>query len=394
VAEDGVLDPWFQKPHRRYGTTFRIINLITLLQLITVVLSRGQTYLLGEAYAFGIVWSFFLKALSVLVLRHQRHDQEYKTPGNFKIAGREIPVGLILTTLVLFFVAVANLFSKRIATMSGVAFTAVLFIIFTVSEHRSHKKRSKTDGLEQFNLDMRPEVSSESIHVRPGCVLVAVRDYNRMQHLQSVLEKTNVRKHDIVVMTIRGVSTAGTGEYGLSEEQLFTDYERELFSRVVSIAEKEGKPVELLTVPGINPFDAMVQTASTLKASKLVSGVSARMDSEELARRIGAAWEKLPEPRHAFSLEIISPDRPSIFVNLGPHPPRLWPEDVDLVHDLWLELSENFGSKLHHRDVVGVALRRMGKELRSEERPEVINDVREELEHRPKEVKEVGELPS
>src|SRR6516162_9546551 len=143
VAEDGVLDPWFQKPHRRFGTTYRLINLITLLQLATVVLSRGQTYLLGEAYAFGIVWSFFLKALSVLVLRYQRHDQEYKTPGNIVIGGREIPYGLILTTMVLFFVALANLFSKRIATISGVSFTAVLFIIFTISEYRSHRKRSK-----------------------------------------------------------------------------------------------------------------------------------------------------------------------------------------------------------------------------------------------------------
>jgi hypothetical protein len=75
----------------------------------------------------------------------------------------------------------------------------------------------------------------------------------------------------------------------------------------------------------------------------------------------------------------------------------LWPEDVDLVHDLWLELSEDFGSKLHHRDVVGVALRRMDKELRTEQRTEVFSDVRDELEHRPKEVKEdkeVKELPS
>src|SRR5438128_3142178 len=83
VAEDGVLDPWFQKPHRRYGTTFRIINLITVLQLITVVASRGQTYTLGEAYAFGIVWSFFLNALSVMVLRFQRSDQQYKRRLNF-----------------------------------------------------------------------------------------------------------------------------------------------------------------------------------------------------------------------------------------------------------------------------------------------------------------------
>jgi hypothetical protein len=119
-----------------------------------------------------------------------------------------------------------------------------------------------------------------------------------------------------------------------------------------------------------------------LKVSKLVSGVSERMDPEELARRIGQAWEKLPEPRHAFSMEIIAPGRPSIFVNLGPHPPRLWPEDVDRVHELWLELCDDFGSKLHHRDVVGVALRRMGQELHSNERPSVISDVRYELEHR------------
>src|SRR5215467_3109022 len=136
LAEDGVLDPWFHKPHRRFGTTYRLINLITILQLITVVLSRGQTYLLGEAYAFGIVWSFFLKALSVLVLRFQRHDQEYKTPGNIRIGRYEIPVGLALTTLVLFLVAIANLFSKKIATTSGVGFMFVLFIVFTISERR------------------------------------------------------------------------------------------------------------------------------------------------------------------------------------------------------------------------------------------------------------------
>src|SRR5256714_4889495 len=179
---------------------------------------------------------------------------------------------------------------------------------------------------------MRPDVTGEGIQARPGCILVAVRDFQRMPHLKSVLEKTNLRRHDIVVMTVRPVST-GAGEYELSDRQLFSDYEKELLTRVVTLAEKEGKTVDLLVVPGVDPFDAMVQTAFKLKASRLVTGVSARMDSEELARRIGSAWERLPEPRHAFSLEITTPDRPSIFGNLGPHPPRLWPEDVDLVHD-------------------------------------------------------------
>src|SRR5206468_1610918 len=259
------------------------------------------------------------------------------------------------------------------------------FVVFTVSERLNATERRKTkQGLEQFNLDVQPEITvgSGAIHARPGCILVAVRDYNRMTHFQNVLQKTNLRRHGIVVMTVRGVS-AGAGEYDLAENQLFTDYERELFTRVVAMAEKEGKTVDLLVVPAVNPFDAMVQTAAKLRASRLVTGVSARMASEELARRIGSAWERLPEPRHAFSLEIITPDRPSIFVNLGPHPPRLWPEDLDLVHELWLELSEKYtGAKLHHRDIVGVALRRMRDQLKSKQHTEVVKDILQEVEHR------------
>jgi amino acid transporter len=385
LAEDGVLTAWFRKPHKKFGTSYRLINAIVGLQLATIIASRGEVKLLGEAYAFGVVWSFFMKALGVLVLRFRRHDQEYKTPINLHIAGREWPIGLIVTTLVLFFVAIANLFSKEVATISGVGFTLLLFVVFTISSHLNAKQRHETkQGLEQFNLDMRPEITTGTgaIHARPGCILVAVRNYNRMTHLENVLQKTNLRRHDIVVMTVRGITT-GAGEYDLAENQLFTDDERELFTRVVAMAEKEGKTVDLLAVPAVNPFDAMVQTAAKLKASRLVTGVSARMDSEELARRIGAAWEKLPEPRHAFSLEIITPDRPSTFVNLGPHPPRLWPEDLDLVHEIWLELSDKYaGAKLHHRDVVGVALRRMAEQLSSRERDEVVHDILEEIEHR------------
>ena len=383
VAEDGVLLPWFRKPHKRFGTTSRMISLITALQLATIIYSRGNMTILAEAYAFGVVWSFFMKALGVTVLRFQRNDQEYKMPPNFRIGGREIPVGLGITTLVLGVVAIANLFTKEIATKYGVAFTAILFVLFTISE-KINQRRVQTEpkGLEQFNLDHQAQVDPASVHARAGSVLVAVRDYRRMEHLKRVLEKTNMRRHDIVVMTVRPIST-GAGEYDLADNQLFSDYEKELFSHVVEVAEKEGKPVELLVVPALNPFEAMAQAANSLRASRLVTGVSARMESDELARRIGLAWEHLPEPRHPFSLEIISPDRPSVFVNLGPHPPRLWPEDVDLLHDIWLKLSESekLGARLHHRDVIGVALRRLQKDLDNHARDGVIDEVERELRH-------------
>ena len=379
LAEDRVLVDWFRKPHKRYGTSSRLINVIALLQVGTILMSGGNVYLLGEAYAFGVVWSFFLKSLGVLVLRYKRVDQEYRFPLNLRLGNLEIPVGLSTATLVLGLVAIANLFSKQIATIYGVGFTIFLFLIFTGSEiYNKRRKHETKGGLEEFNLQMQPEVTAETVHARPGCVLVAVRDYNQMAHLLSVLQKTNLRRHDIVVMTVRPVST-GAGEYGLKDEQLFTDYEKELLTRVVAMAEKEGKTADLIVVPGVDPFDAMVQTASRLKASRLVTGVSPTMDSDELARRIGLGWEKLPEPRHPFSLEIISKGRPSFYVNLGPHPPRLWPEDVDRAHELWLRLQEKFGSRVHHRDVVGVALRRLERDLDSERHDEVIDDLGKEL---------------
>ncbi len=380
VAEDGVLLEWFRKPHLRFGTTFRIVNLITSLQLVTILLSRGDVYLLGEAYAFGVVWSFFLKGLGVLSLRLKRHDQEYRMPPNLKLGGSEIPVGLIASVLMLFLVAIANLLTKQIATISGLALTVILFGIFLISERVNQRAKLGRKGLEEFNLEHQHQVEADTLHARPGSVLVAVRDFQRMDHFKKVLEKTNLRRHDIVVMTVRQLST-GAAEYGLRDEQLFSDYEKQLFSRVVELAEKEGKPVELLVVPGTDPFIAMVQTAAKLKASRLVTGVSARMASEELSRRIGLAWEKLPEPRHPFSLEVISPDRPSSYVNLGPHPPRLWPEDIDRLHELWLRLSEGegLGSQLHHRDVLGAALRRLEKDLNGTGKDEVLRDMRGEM---------------
>src|SRR5205814_4449643 len=100
VAEDGVLPNWSRHPHRIFGTTHRLINLITIQQIVTILISRGDVYLLGEAYAFGVMWSFFMKALSVLVLRYKRPEgREWKVPLNFRIGKTERPVCVGLITI-------------------------------------------------------------------------------------------------------------------------------------------------------------------------------------------------------------------------------------------------------------------------------------------------------
>jgi hypothetical protein len=127
----------------------------------------------------------------------------------------------------------------------------------------------------------------------------------------------------------------------------------------------------------------MMQTAERLQSARIVTGLSLKMDPAEQGRLVGQAWERLLAPRPSVSLEIVSDDGQSVFFNLGPHPPQLWPEDVELVHQLWLELSEKEpGAKLHHRDIIGVALRRMEEQMRSPQAPEVLTDVVREVGHR------------
>jgi amino acid transporter len=85
VAEDGVLTDWFRKPHIKFGTSYRIINLIFILQMITIIASRGNVITLGEAYAFGVIWSFTFNSLAMLVLRWKYHGERgWKVPPNIR----------------------------------------------------------------------------------------------------------------------------------------------------------------------------------------------------------------------------------------------------------------------------------------------------------------------
>ncbi len=357
VAEDGVLPDWFRLPHPKFGTTHRMINTVVGLQIFTIVITGGDLFLLSEAYAFGVVWSFAMKSLSVLVLRFkQPANREWKVPLNFHIRGVEIPVGLGLITLFLFALAVTNLMTKKVATVSGIIFTIVFYLIFQLSEnyHKRHRAGVAHES-EKFLLDP----TEQSLAIRPGAVLVPVSNPHLLAHVKKALAKTDTRRMDIAILTVK------LSAEDLDSDQLFNADTAALFTTVVSLAEKEGKHVELMAVQGMDSNAAIVEAAARVKASLIVMGRSAKITPDEQAKIFGDAWERLPQPRPQVSLEIVERDGTrSTFFNLGPHPPRLWPEDVDLLHDLWLKLSERqFGHKIHHRDVVRIALRRLEKEI-------------------------------
>jgi hypothetical protein len=357
--------------------------LVVVLQIVTIVLSKGNVQKLGEAYAFGVIWSFAMKALSVLVLRYKRPEaREWKVPLNFRFGKTEIPLGLILITISLFLLALVNVVTKKTATISGSIFTVGLFTVFTLSErHNRLKRREAEQKSDKFRLEERADGSIEGVHVRPGNVLVDVSNPNRLGHVRLILDEINPVKQDIVVAAVHRMGPISSSEHRLSAEQICGQREMGTFTQVVTVAEKAGKHVELLTVQGRDEASALVSAAAQLKSSRIVMPLSPMLTPDEQARLIGEAWEQLPAPRPALSLEIISPEGDVSMYALGPHQPRLWPSDIDLVHQIWQELADRpgIGGRLHHRDVVGVALRRLEQQLHSRQHSDVVADVEREL---------------
>ena len=377
VSEDGVMTDWFRAPHRKYGTTYRMINLIVLLQLAAILGSRGNTYTLGEAYAFGVIWSFAFKGLAMLVLRFKDHShREWKVPFNVRLDGKEIPVGLGVIAVILFSIAGINLITKQVATVSGVAFTLVFFVVFVASERINERKRGAAAHVEmdQFRLQPQEVISTETVEVRPGSALCVVRDYNTLDHVKKALEVTHTGKRDLVVMTVQVMIGPDAGYQDISQNQLFTHYEQLLFSRVTAVAEKAGKHVDLLVVPGTNVFDAIAQTAANLDMAEIWAGRSSVMAPDEQAKQIGDAWERLPrKPSRQVTIHVVDPDGTMHDFTLGAHAPALADADVDLIHNLWLDVSKSGGVEdLHHREIVTVALARLAEELKGPSRRETI----------------------
>ena len=378
VAEDGVLTDWFRKPHRRFGTSHRIINLVFGMQMFTILISRGNVIMLGEADAFGVIWSFTFNSLAMLVLRWKYHGERgWKVPPNIRIGKTEIPVGLASVFLVLLTTAIVNLFTKSVATVSGIFFAAAFFVIFSISEKRNAKQHALNarQMKEHFQLDHEDVVNRETVGVRPGGIMVTMRDAANPFALKWALSRTSTDEQDVVVLTVRMMG-AGGPEFLGPEDQIFSEHEQMVFTKAISVAESFGKKVSLLVVPAGDIFAALIQTANSLEVDSVVSGLSTKMSAEEQAFHIGQAWEALPEPKRQLNFYVINPSGESKVYYLGPHAPSLRPDDVQLVHRLWLNLRRDPSIQdLHHSDIITYALTRLASQY-AREKQEIVKDLR------------------
>src|SRR5436305_5281727 len=216
LAEDGILTPWFLHPQKRFGTTHRLINTVCILQLLTIVASMGDVYPLGEAYAFGVIWSFVFKTLAMVILRFKdKSPRDYEVTLNVRIRLRQrstngaapakaktgmngngraemrfagalsandeiaskpalsrdtgryidLPIGIAAIFLVLFSTALVNLLTKKVATVWGIGFTVAFLAVFLVCERVSQRLRNggRHEHLEQFNLRATTSPTPESL---------------------------------------------------------------------------------------------------------------------------------------------------------------------------------------------------------------------------------------
>jgi amino acid transporter len=309
VAEDGVLLDWFRHPHKKYGTNYRIVNMVAMLQIATIVLSRGDMFVLGEAYAFGVIWSFVFKTLSVLILRYKdKYHRLWRMPLNlkwFRPGGKDFPLGLALTFIVLFATAVINLFTKQVATISGISFTLALFVIFEISEKiNGQAQHAYGEEPEKFNLQLIEESQIDSIGLGLFAThkkLIAIRDPNNLAHLHRYLsERDDAELIALTVRTEKGLASSDGG-------QIFSDAEGKLFSKVVKVCEDHGRAVTPLVVVSNDQVYAIARMAFLLSVDEVVMGASERFNPDVQLENFAMHWGSLGDSEeHHVNVRVLS----------------------------------------------------------------------------------------
>ncbi len=307
VAEDGILNDWFRSLHPKYGTTYRIITSVAVLQALIVILSGGDVFLLGEAYAFGVLWSLSFNVSSIIALRFKKtqEEREWIFPLNFSWGKYKVPVGLFAVFIILLSVSLTNLLTKKIATVSGIAFTLLLYLLFTYSEKRNEKKIRLIDEDKGFDekINLKGEDDAAKIAAafnKPNRILLPVRNPNNLFHLRSALEKVDDSVTDIVVLYVKvqkGLESSG-------DTAVISEDEKEVFKQIILMAEKYGKTVTPVVLYSNDPFYTIVSFALALKADEIIMGVSGSVGAEIQLEKIAIFWGMLKPQDYSKGIKV------------------------------------------------------------------------------------------
>ena len=189
-----------------------------------------------------------------------------------------------------------------------------------------------------------------------------------MTHLAKLLDEQDPAQNDVVVLSVNADCPDADSENPDSPEGVMNACETKVFSKVVYAAEKAGKPVHLVAVPGKNAYELILVAATRLRSSRIIISLSEKNRAEEQARQIAEAWGLLPRPTPALQVEIMPDGEEAPWkVELNYTLCLPSPADLDLAHRLWWDLTQTrrIGAGLHEGDIFGMALRRFDDDLRS-----------------------------
>jgi magnesium transporter len=374
-SADGTLPSGLASLHTRFGTPARAVDVAVIAVAFAVLASGGRVAWLSRAYAVAVAAMFVMTAASLIRLRRAPHaPRAFTAGGNIRLSGREIPAGLVVSATIVAASALAMVLAGDPASIGTVALIAALSFWFSAAGGRTAPIQTPTDD-SAFDLLLAAEVSPDQIEARPGNVLVPVRNPHLLAHVLAALQTAGDR--DVVVMTARmldvDVSVEGAGQ------PTPTAYERRLFTDVVALAERFGRPVRLLIVPTRQVVDAIVATAIRLRSSDIFVGESTTLSAADQARLLGEAWERADRPE-ALDVRLVIYHRSgrADTYHLGAHPPSLTSHDLDLIHRLWLDAVKTVGPHVHHDDVVRAALKQMEQQLTGPQRNDAVAAIRQE----------------
>ena len=378
MIDDGTLPDHWRRLHPRFGTPFRIIDATAAIQLGIVLLAGQDVAWLARVYAVGVVVSAVFKVTALIRYRFLRPEpRAFEVPFNVNVGGNTWPLGLLALVVLLTVPAAALVFRLDPPSLAATALVVTMTAMLSLSARATSSTASAAmaaAAADPFQLLRSDDVDLRQVQARPGNFLVPVRKPHTLTHLSAAFRAAGSR--DVVAVTVRLVGVDVPDDPAVDPH--ITDDERRLLSAVTAAAERQGRAVRLMIVPGVNVFDSLVDTALRLRSSEIHVGESETLSADDQARLLGEAWERAARPSDVdLRLVVHHPRGGAAAYHLGAHAPALRPEDFEQIHRVWLDVVRAVGPRVHHRDVVRAALTHMEQELNGPNRDGVLQILRD-----------------
>ena len=217
----------------------------------------------------------------MLVLRWKyKGERGWKVPPNLRIGKREIPIGLASVFLALLIDCTGEPIyqerghgerHRRSPPLSSSSSPSLR------SETRPNRRLTERQMKEHFQLEhedtIRPGSSADQSWQRDG--YHARRRRTPCSEMGTEPDQYRRTGYCCAYRANDGRRRPGVPR---ASDQSFSEHEQMLFTKAVSVAESFGKHISLLVVPAGDIFAALVQTANSLEAAAVVSGLSTKHD--------------------------------------------------------------------------------------------------------------------